>query len=130
MLALRDGDDSWLAAGVGKQDLAAATAAFRKAPPQTHPQLDILRTTKNSYAGYMTTKSLLLSLMGGTFDGALEDVGADSVLRAMPSGGTAPIIMRASASSTGPTGSIYLHLPKAALQDIAAATMSVIAAAK
>ncbi|HEX3775194.1 MAG TPA: hypothetical protein VHV51_12065 [Polyangiaceae bacterium] len=80
---------------------------------QTRSGLEALRGMPHASAGFLT-----LRRFGSAFGAARAD--AASMLDALPQHGDTPIIVTTDASSNGPTTSIALSVPRAAVSDLGA----------
>ncbi|HEY4103762.1 MAG TPA: hypothetical protein VGM44_07720, partial [Polyangiaceae bacterium] len=85
----------------------------KSATLQTRPGLEALRGTPHASGGFLT-----LRRFGSLFGAARAD--AASMLDALPQHADTPIIISTDASSTGPTSSIAMSVPRAAVGDLGA----------
>jgi hypothetical protein len=89
--------------------------------------LDSLRTEAASSAGFLTLSAYMRSVEAITKANPDSKVNARDVMLAMPAHGETPILYGSKASAVVPSLQLSVRVPKAALQDLTAAVVSLAA---
>lgn len=123
------GDRTWFAFGESKardmlQQLLAADAAQTLAE---RPGLEPLRSEARTSAGFLTLAAYAQSLHAIADAEPERRVSAKDVLLAMPAHGETPILFSSRATAVGPSFELSARVPRAALQDLTAAVVSIAA---